>query len=270
VSGESSPEATLAQVFDEGAGAYDEYWAPNLHRHATDLVASIPSPRPGSPRTVVDVAVGAGTLIPQLRAVAGPDGVVLALDRSRGMLRRASADVARIQADAARLPLADSSADVVVMAFVLFMLPDARIAVGEVARVLRPDGWLLTATWGTQFETVAEVIVREEVEAAGPPPFPELPRSDELTDSADRLSNLLGSAGFGHVRTLERPLEAVFDASSVLAACTGFGRLGWRYSRLSAAAQDGVRTRAGARLRRLPAEQFIDRSAVLLTTARRP
>jgi SAM-dependent methyltransferase len=156
------------------------------------------------------------------------------------------------------------------MAFVLFMLPDARIAVGEAARVLRPDGWLLTATWGTQLETAAEVIVREEVEAAGPPPFPELPRSDELTDSADRLSNLLGSAGFGHVRTHERPLEAVFDASTALAACTGFGRLGWRYSRLSATAQDGVRKRAGARLRQLPAEQFIDRSAVLLTTARRP
>jgi ubiquinone/menaquinone biosynthesis C-methylase UbiE len=215
------------------------------------------------------VDVGAGTLIPELRATAGSDGVVLALDRSLGMLRRASADVPRIQADAARLPLADGSADVVVMAFVLFMLPDARIAVGEAARVLRPGGWLLTATWGTQAETAAEVIVREEVEAAGPPPFPELPRSDEFTDSAQRLSNLLGAAGFDHVRTEERSLDAAFDAGSTLAACTGFGRLGWRYSRLPAAAQDGVRTRVAARLSQLSTEQFIDRSAVMLTTARR-
>jgi ubiquinone/menaquinone biosynthesis C-methylase UbiE len=202
VSGDGSPEATLAEVFDEGAAAYDRYWAPNLHRHASDLVASIPTPGPGSSRTVVDVAVGPGTLIPQLRAAAGPDGAVLALDRSFGMLRRASADVPRIQADAALLPLADSSADVVVMAFVLFMLPDARAAVTEAARVLRPDGWLLAATWGTQLEMDAEVIVREEVEAAGPPPFPELPRSDELTDSAESLSK---PAGISRVRRRPYP-----------------------------------------------------------------
>jgi hypothetical protein len=152
---------------------------------------------------------------------------------------------------------------------VLFMLPDARAAVDEAARVLRAGGWLLAATWGTQAETEAEVIVRDEIEAAGPPPFPELPRSDELTDSAERLSNLLGSAGFSHVHTIERSLDAVFDAGSTLAACTGFGRLGWRYSRLPAAAQDGVRTRVATRLRQLSTQEFVDRSAVLLTTARR-
>jgi hypothetical protein len=57
VSGDRGPEATLAQVFDEGAAAYDRYWAPNPHRHASDLVASIPSPRPGSSRTFLDVGV---------------------------------------------------------------------------------------------------------------------------------------------------------------------------------------------------------------------
>ena len=260
VSRDDSPERTLAQVFDEGAAAYDEYWAPALHRHARDLVASAPSPDLGSGRTVVDVAVGAGTLIPELRGVAGPDGVVLAMDRSLGMLRRATADVPRVQADAARLPLADGSADVVVQAFVLFMLPDARVAVAEAARVLRAGGWLLAATWGTQVETDAEVIVREEVEAAEPPPFPELPRSDEFTDSTERLAALCRSAGFSDITTTERPLDAVFDARSSLAGCTGFGRVGWRYARLTAAAQVAVRERATARLSQLSAEQFVDRS----------
>jgi len=50
-----------------------------------------------------------------LREVAGSGGVVLALDRSLGMLRRAPADVPRFQTDAARLPLADANADVVVL-----------------------------------------------------------------------------------------------------------------------------------------------------------
>ena len=269
VGSDRSPEATLAQVYDDGAAAYDKHWAPALHRHARDLVATIPPLGAGSRRTVVDVAAGAGTLTPVLREVAGSEGLVLALDRSLGMLRRSPTDVPRIQADAARLPLADSSADVVVLAFVLFMLPDARAAVAEVARVMRPGGWLLAATWGTQHETAADVIVREEVEAADPPPFPELPRSDELTDSAERLAALLEPAGFDDVRTMARPLDAAFDAGSTLAMGTGFGRLGWRYARLDAPAQDAVRTRAAARLAALPREAFIDRSEVLLTTARR-
>jgi ubiquinone/menaquinone biosynthesis C-methylase UbiE len=269
VSSNDSPEAAMAQVFDEGAAAYDTHWAPALHRHAVDLVETLPPPAPGSPRTVIDIAAGAGTLIPELLGVAGSEGVVLALDRSLGMLRRAPADVPRIQADAARLPLMDGSAVVVVLAFVLFMLPDARVAVAEAARVLGSDGWLLAATWGTQLETDADVVVREEVEAAGPPPFPELPRSDELTDSAERLAALLEPAGFGDVRTTARPLDAAFDAGSTLAMGTGFGRLGWRYSRLDERAQDAVRRRAGARLAALPAEAFVERSEVLLTTARR-
>jgi SAM-dependent methyltransferase len=269
VSSNQTPEAALAQVYDDGAAAYDEHWAPGLHRHARDLVATLPPLATGLRRTVVDVAAGAGTLLPVLREVAGSEGVVLAMDRSLGMLRRAPAEVPRIQADAARLPLAGASADVVVLAFVLFLLPDARIAVDEAARVLRPGGWLLAATWGAQCETGADVVVREEVDAAGPPPFPELPRSDELTDSAEKLAALLEPAGFDDVATVARTLDAVFDAGSTLAMGTGFGRLGWRYARLDGPARVAVRTRAAARLALLPTEAFIDQSEVLLTTARR-
>jgi SAM-dependent methyltransferase len=259
----------LARVYDDGAAAYDEYWAPGLHRHARDLVATLPPLPAGSRRTIIDVAAGAGTLIPVLRQAAGPDGIVVALDRSMGMLRRGPADVPRIQADAARLPLAHASADVVVLAFVLFMLPDAQVAVAEAARVLRAGGSLLVATWGAEVETNAVVVVREEVEAADPPQFPELPRSDGFTDSAERLAALLGPAGFDDVATTARPLDAVFDITSTLAMGTGFGRLGWRFAHLDAAAQEAVRRRAAARLVRLPKEAFVDGSEVLLTTARR-
>ena len=82
------------------------------------------------------------------------------------------------------------------------------------------------------------------------------------------MATLLEPAGFGDVRTMARPLDAAFDAGSTLAMGTGFGRLGWRYARLDAPAQ-AVRRRAAARLASLPAEDFIDRSEVLLTTANR-
>jgi SAM-dependent methyltransferase len=262
-----SPQQTLASVFDEGAAAYEQYWAPALHPHARALLAPVPI---GPTRTIVDVAAGAGTLTPSLRMLAGQEGQVVALDRSLGMLRRASTDLHRIQADAARLPLADATADVVVLAFVLFLLPDAHAAVAEAARVLRSRGWLLAATWGSQDGTGADVVVREELDAAGAPPFPDLPRSDELTDTPDRMANLLQGAGLREVSTSVHSLDAVFEPAAALAMRTGAGALGWRFARLHRSAQDAVRQRAATRLAALPKKDFVDRSRVQLTTARRP
>ncbi|MGH8892631.1 MAG: class I SAM-dependent methyltransferase, partial [Actinomycetes bacterium] len=183
---------------------------------------------------------------------------------------RAPTDVPRLLADAAHLPLADATADVAVLAFVLFLLPDARAAVAEAARILRPGGWLLAATWGSQDGTGADVVVREELDAAGAPAFVAPPRSDELTDTPDRVAALLGAVGLDGITTTSRPLDAEFDPTSALAMRTGAGTLGWRYARLDPAAQAAVRRRAAARLAELPAEEFVDRSEVLLTTARRP
>ncbi|MGH8969217.1 MAG: class I SAM-dependent methyltransferase [Actinomycetes bacterium] len=263
---DQSPEATLAIAYDEGAAAYDEHWAPALHRHARALLDPLPT---GTGLVAVDVAAGVGTLAGALRGLAGRDGLVVALDRSLGMLRRAPQDLPRVQADAARLPLADGSADVLVFAFVLFMLPDARPAVAEAARTLRPRGWFLAATWGSQLDSGAGLVVREELDRAGAPPFPPLPRSDELTDTPARMRSLLEPAGFTDVRTDARPLDAWFDRDSALALRTGCGSLGWRFARLDAEAQGAVRRGAAERLTQLPAEDFVDRSEVLLSWARR-
>lgn len=264
----TSAEATLASMYDEGAVAYEQHWAPALHRHARDLLATLPRAGDGEARVVVDVAVGSGALVPALREAAGPSGRVVTLDRSLGMLRRSSASVPRAQSDAARLPLAVASVDVVVAAFVLFLLPDARRAVAEAARVLRPGGRLLAATWGTQAGTGADALIREALDAAGAPAFPELPRSDELTDSAEAMAALLTGA-FDAVSTTSRALDARFDAGSALAMRTGCGAPGWRFSRLAPAAQTEVRDRLAARLAELDADALVDRSEVLLTTARR-
>ena len=194
---------------------------------------------------------------------------MVALDYSAGMLALADPTVPRVQADAVALPLRDGCADVAVYSFVLFLLPDARGAVAEAARVLRSGGWLLAATWGSQLGTGADVIIGEEVDAAGAPPGPELLRSDELTDSPDRMRELLEPAGFTDIITTARPLDAQFDAASTLAMRTGSGNLGWRFHRLTAAAQAQVRERASARLAALGGQEFLDRSEVQLTSARR-
>ena len=264
----SSAEAALASVYDEGAAAYEEHWAPALHRHARDLVATLPEPSDGEARVVVDIAVGSGALVPALREAAGPTGLVVTLDRSLGMLHRSSPDVPRVQSDAARLPLADACADVVVAAFVLFLLPDAPRAVAEAARVLRPGGRLLAATWGAQTGTGADTMIREALDAAGAPAFPELPRSDHLTESPDAMTALLRD-GFTDVVTTSRPLDARFDPESALAMRTGCGALGWRFRRLDAAAQQDLATRLVPRIAELGPDALVDTSEVLLTSARR-
>jgi ubiquinone/menaquinone biosynthesis C-methylase UbiE len=264
-----TPQQTLAAVYDEGVAAYEKYWAPVLYRHALDLVNTVTSAAAPAPRIVVDVATGAGTLVPALRGLAGSGGRVIALDRSHGMLRRIPPSVPRVQADAAALPLRAASADVLVLAFVLFLLPDAKLAVAEAARVMRPGGWLLTATWGTQLNSGADIVVREELDAVGAPTFPVLERSDALTDTPDRMADLLNGGDFDNVNTSSRPLAATFDARASLAMETGCGVLGWRYRRLDPASREAVHRRATERLTALPPEAFIDRSEVLLTTARR-
>lgn len=261
-------QQVLAHLYDAGAASYERHWAPVLHRHARDLVAAVPAADPTMPRTVVDVATGAGTLVPLLHELAGPRGRVVALDRSLGMLRRGSGATPRVQADAQDLPLRGASADVLVYAFVLFMLNDVRRALAEAARVLRPGGWLLATTWGVQEGTEADAVVREELAAAGAPEFPTLQRSDDLTDSPDKMAALLAD-GFTEVTTGARALDARFDAASCVELRTGAGTLGWRFARLSPDAQEAVRRRALERIAALPDSTFVDESQVLLTTARR-
>lgn len=258
----------MTSVFDRSAEVYETYWAPQLHRHARHLLDGVRAPEDRVPWTVVDVAAGVGSLVPGLLEVAGPGGRVLAMDRSLGMLRRAPSSARRVQSDAMQLPLADGCADVVVQSFVLFMLPDARVAVHEAARVLRRGGRLLAATWGEQKGSVADRVVREELDAAGAPSYPVTDRSDELTDSPARMRALLGG-DFEGVRTTARTFDARFDAETVLAMRLGGGVGSWRLEQLAPKTRACVRDRVAARLAGLDADGFVDRSQLLLTTATR-
>jgi hypothetical protein len=83
------------------------------------------------------------------------------------------------------------------------------------------------------------------------------------------MALLLNGGEFDNIDTSSRPLAAALDARAALALKTGCGVLGWRYRRLDPASREAVCRRAAERLAALPPEAFIDRSEVLLTTARR-
>jgi ubiquinone/menaquinone biosynthesis C-methylase UbiE len=95
---------------------------------------------------VLEVAVGTGLNLPFY-----PPGIRLTgVDLSSGMLavarERAAAlgsDVVLREADAQALPFPEASFDTVVCTLSLCAVPDERLVVGEMRRVLRPGGRLL-------------------------------------------------------------------------------------------------------------------------------
>jgi len=99
--------------------------------------------------TILDVPCGGGVA---LRALAADQDVrYLALDLSPDMLSRVRAKAAKrglrqvetMQADMRALPLADASVDLLCSYSGLHMIPDARPAIAEFVRVLKPGGELI-------------------------------------------------------------------------------------------------------------------------------
>ena len=103
----------------------------------------------GAMGRLVDVGTGTGRMLALLAEQAE---TATGIDRSPEMLRLARAKldgsavpVHLMQGDVARLPLADASADTVVIHQLLHYLPDPAQALDEVARILAPGGRLLVA-----------------------------------------------------------------------------------------------------------------------------
>jgi len=74
---------------------------------------------------------------------------MLSLARQRAAARwtERSDRIAWLAADAAALPQAEASVDIVISSFMLQLVPDRGQVLGEISRVLRPGGWLGLVTW---------------------------------------------------------------------------------------------------------------------------
>jgi SAM-dependent methyltransferase len=99
----------------------------------------------------LDVGCGNGAFTETLIARCAP-AAVKGLDPSEGQLAyartRPGAKLAEFQlGDAQALPFPDGSFDIAIMALVVAFLPDPAKAVAEMARVVRPGGWVATYMW---------------------------------------------------------------------------------------------------------------------------
>ena len=83
---------------------------------------------------IIDLGGGTG------RAASAIEGHPIIVDASRGMLSRVGADLVPVQASATKLPLPSNSIDAVLIVDAFHHLPDQRVVLGEVARVLRDGG----------------------------------------------------------------------------------------------------------------------------------
>ena len=122
----------LSRRYSRQARAYRKLWDPVLRAPGEKLVRRLRGPRVES---VVDIGTGIGTLLPVIGEIF-PRATILGVDRSLGMLKLAPRGVALAAMDASELGIATASIDLVILAFVLFHLPDPLRGLCEVRRGL--------------------------------------------------------------------------------------------------------------------------------------
>jgi SAM-dependent methyltransferase len=173
---------------------------------------------------VLDIGCGPGWLWEQGKDTF-PTGLSLTLaDFSPGMVADAVkaaeaagryADIEGVVADASKLPFADASFDAVLACHMLYHVPDARVALGEFKRVLRPGGILAVTT---NLEGNMEPFYALGAAAFGGK------ASDPAADIFGlRKAEALIREQFGDVAVSEAPGElAVTSAEDLVLALTSF------------------------------------------------
>ncbi|MGH2724113.1 MAG: class I SAM-dependent methyltransferase [Actinomycetota bacterium] len=205
----SSPRPAPARDwrgYDGVAEAYTRTREPLHEAPARDLVAAV-DPPPGG--RMLDVGTGPGVAARAGAEVVGAGGLVIGVDRSVEMLRRARAGGVRAAAaDAIDLPFRDATFDAVTGSFVILLFTNYRTAVFDMLRVLRPGGRLGVSTWGASedefrrtWREVAESFVgrdllRDAQRRAAP-------WEERFADPA-RLEEALRDAGLRPVRVERR------------------------------------------------------------------
>jgi SAM-dependent methyltransferase len=113
---------------------------------------------------VLDVGSGSGTDILVAAIRTGPRGKVIGLDMTDAMIAKAQANVDKtglkniriVNGEATKIPLDDSSVDVVTSNGVINLVPDKQKAFNEIFRVLKPGGRL----------QIADIVAQQDVQAA--------------------------------------------------------------------------------------------------------
>lgn len=155
-----------------------------------------------SPATIIDLGCGTGQLTRRLTR-RFPDAVVVGIDLSAGMLTKAagrldslaSGSSALVRADAAHLPVASESVDLVVCTESFHWYHEQAATLDELAALIRPGGRLLIASTAT-YTGLGDELIHRLTRISGRPVRALPPQ---------RLRRLLDSSGFDVVRQRRIP-----------------------------------------------------------------
>lgn len=145
--------------YDDFAGWYERERHLPYHRMLDDLEVELVE-RYGRDRDVLEVGCGTGLILDRVAQFAR---TARGIDLSAGMLAKAAhRGLAVAQASATELPIATASVDVAYSFKVLAHIPDIQGAMREMARVVRPGGWVLAEFYNAR-------SLRRLVKAIKPP-----------------------------------------------------------------------------------------------------
>lgn len=262
------PSEDLTRRYTAEARSYVDYWSPVLHPISCRFIEELPEQ---VARRVLDLGSGAGTLLPIL-GEKFEGARVYGVDRSEGMLSLADSDAPLAVMDALGLGVKDAVFDVVVMAFVLFHLPDPIDGLREIRRILRPGGLVGVTTWANDAECTAGRVWKEELDAHGATPPEALGRiaQHDLMDSTEKVEGLLDAAGFQSVRAEVRGFSHRMEPDDFLGLKTTVGGSRQRLESLTDDNRQRCLTRARERLADLTADDYVMEMEIIFASARSP
>jgi ubiquinone/menaquinone biosynthesis C-methylase UbiE len=254
----------LVARYDAHAAAYRELWAQVLRRASIRLLDALGQ---RSVRRAIDVGAGVGSLCPDLRALF-PSALLIAIDRSHGMLTRAPSGTIRVVADARALPLPTDSVDLALCVFMLFHLAQPIDGLAEARRVLRRGGCVGTATWGTDLESLAFRIWTACLDEHGAaPPDPVTQPQDDVLDTPEKMEGLLQTAGFTQVRAWTDRLVTTIDLEHLLKLKTSMGNEKTRFDSLDRDAQVACVAEARRKMEALAPADFTASATIVYAIA---
>jgi SAM-dependent methyltransferase len=169
--------------------------------------------------------------------------------------------------DATRTPIANGSIDAVLLAYVLFHLPDPSAGVSEAARVLRPNGQVGTVTWANERPMAASQIWNRTLDRLGIAALP-AHGNDAGLDTEEAMEHVLLASGLSPRRVWRETVEHTFAPDGFWRMRTGCGPNRARLAQVDAELLPVVLAELHDRISELELDDFTFRGEVICATAR--
>lgn len=168
--------------------------------------------------------LGSGTGYPAILAgeVVGSDGTVVGMDLAESMLAVATRKAKTLglqqvsfrTGDVTALPFESGSIDSIISRFCLMFLPEIPKAAAEIARVLKPGGYVAAAVWSSPDKNPFIRIPMDVIKTITPlpPPDPEAPGIFRLARPGD-LAGIFERAGLTVLDDEEFTAEVTYSTA---------------------------------------------------------